>query len=53
LHIRNGLGRTDCGEEVDEPIPDCPNGLGNLIVGYNEPCKGLPGCEADAPSNPA
>ena len=20
----------------DEPIPDCPNGLGNLIVGYNE-----------------
>jgi hypothetical protein len=32
----NGLGRTDCGPE-DEPIPDCPNGLGNLIVGYNEP----------------
>jgi hypothetical protein len=37
LHIRNGLGRTDCGEQTGEPIPDCPNGLGNLIVGYNEP----------------
>jgi hypothetical protein len=36
LHIVNGLGRTDCGSE-EEPIPDCPNGLGNLIVGYNEP----------------
>jgi hypothetical protein len=36
LHIVNGLGRTDCGTE-EEPIPDCPNGLGNLIVGYNEP----------------
>jgi hypothetical protein len=36
LHIVNGLGRTDCGSE-DNPIPDCPNGLGNLIVGYNEP----------------
>ncbi len=35
LHIVNGLGQTDCGPE-DEPIPDCPNGLGNLIVGYNE-----------------
>jgi trimeric autotransporter adhesin len=35
LHIRNGLGHTDCGTE-DEPIPDCPNKLGNLIVGYNE-----------------
>jgi hypothetical protein len=35
LHIVNGLGRTDCGTEED-PIPDCPNGLGNLIVGYNE-----------------
>jgi hypothetical protein len=35
LHIVNGLGRTDCGTE-EEPIPDCPNGLGNLIVGYNE-----------------
>jgi DNA repair exonuclease SbcCD ATPase subunit len=28
LHIVNGLGQTDCG-----PVPDCPNGLGNLIVG--------------------
>jgi hypothetical protein len=36
LHIVNGLGRTDCGSE-EKPIPDCPNGLGNLIVGYNEP----------------
>jgi hypothetical protein len=35
LRIVNGLGRTDCGSE-EEPIPDCPNGLGNLIVGYNE-----------------
>jgi hypothetical protein len=37
LHIVNGLGSTDCGELVGQPIPDCPNGLGNLIVGYNEP----------------
>jgi hypothetical protein len=36
LRIVNGLGRTDCGTE-EEPIPACPNGLGNLIVGYNEP----------------
>jgi hypothetical protein len=36
LHIVNGLGQTDCGEEAGEPIPDCPNGVGNLIVGYNE-----------------
>jgi hypothetical protein len=35
LHIVNGLGSTDC--EDPDPIPDCPNGLGNLIVGYNEP----------------
>jgi hypothetical protein len=35
LHIVNGLGSTGCGTE-EEPIPDCPNGLGNLIVGYNE-----------------
>jgi hypothetical protein len=32
LHIVNGLGQTACGTE-EEPIPDCPNGLGNLIVG--------------------
>jgi hypothetical protein len=36
LHIVNGLGQTGCGSE-EEPIPDCPNGLGNLIVEYNEP----------------
>jgi hypothetical protein len=36
LHIVNSLGQTGCGSE-EEPIPDCPNGLGNLIVGYNEP----------------
>jgi trimeric autotransporter adhesin len=36
LHLVNGLGQTDCGS-VEEPISDCPNGLGNLIVGYNEP----------------
>jgi hypothetical protein len=36
LHIVNGLGGTDCRDEQDEEIPDCPNGLGNLIVGYNE-----------------
>jgi hypothetical protein len=35
LHIINGLEQTGCGPE-DNPIPDCPNGLGNLIVGYNE-----------------
>jgi hypothetical protein len=50
LHIVNGLGRTDCGTE-EEPISDCPNGLGNLIVGYNELRKELPGCESD-PTNP-
>jgi hypothetical protein len=37
LHIVNGLGSTDCRDEQFELIPDCPNGLGNLIVGYNEP----------------
>jgi hypothetical protein len=36
LRIVNGLGRTNCGPLFD-PIPGCPNGLGNLIVGYNEP----------------
>jgi hypothetical protein len=35
LRIINGLGRTDCGTE-DTPLEDCPNGLGNLIVGYDE-----------------
>jgi hypothetical protein len=37
LHIRNGLGRTECADAEGNPIPDCPNGLGNVIVGYNEP----------------
>jgi trimeric autotransporter adhesin len=37
LHIVNGLGSTDCSDEQRHPMPDCPNGLGNLIVGYNEP----------------
>jgi hypothetical protein len=36
LRLVNGLGSTDCTVELDEPMPDCPNGLGNLIVGYNE-----------------
>jgi hypothetical protein len=35
LRIVNGLGRTDC--IGGQSFPDCPNGLGNLIVGYNEP----------------
>jgi trimeric autotransporter adhesin len=35
LRIVNGLGSTNCGDPADL-IPDCPNGLGNLIVGYNE-----------------
>jgi hypothetical protein len=36
LRIVNGLGSTDCTDNDGNPIPDCPNGLGNLIVGYNE-----------------
>jgi hypothetical protein len=44
LHLVNGLSRTDCTGAQGEPIPDCPNGLGNLIVGYNEP-------RPDAPEN--
>jgi hypothetical protein len=37
VHIRNGLGETD-GVEDGSPIsnPGVTNGLGNLIVGYNE-----------------
>jgi hypothetical protein len=35
LHIVNGLGETGC-RPFNAPIPGCPNGLGNLIVGYNE-----------------
>jgi hypothetical protein len=34
--IVNGLGSTDCEDERGNQIPYCPNGLGNLIVGYNE-----------------
>jgi hypothetical protein len=37
LHIRNGMGSTDCTDAQGNPIPNCPNGRGNLIVGYNEP----------------
>jgi hypothetical protein len=39
LHIVNGLGQTSCplDPETGDPLPGCPNGLGNLIVGYNEP----------------
>jgi Grass antifreeze beta roll len=37
LHIVNGLGSIDCTDGEGNEIPDCPNGLGNLIVGYNEP----------------
>jgi hypothetical protein len=47
LHIVNGLGQTGCGTE-EEPIPDCPNGLGNLIVGYNE-LRDLSGCDPEDP----
>jgi hypothetical protein len=37
LHLVNGLGSMDCFEsDQGEEIPNCPNGLGNLIVGYNE-----------------
>ena len=36
LRIVNGLGSTDCTDAQGNPIPNCPNGLGNLIVGYNE-----------------
>lgn len=37
LRVVNGLGRTGCRDEQGNPIANCPNGLGNLIVGYNEP----------------
>jgi Grass antifreeze beta roll len=37
VRIVNGLGSTDCLDEQFQPIPDCPHGRGNLIVGYNEP----------------
>jgi hypothetical protein len=40
LHIVNGLGITSCTTDQGFPVPDCPNGLGNLIVGYNDPRDG-------------
>jgi hypothetical protein len=40
LHIVNGLGSTDCFADEGNEIPNCPNSLGNLIVGYNEPREG-------------
>jgi hypothetical protein len=40
LHIVNGLGVTSCTTDQGFPVPDCPNGLGNLIVGYNDPRDG-------------
>jgi hypothetical protein len=36
LRIVNGLGRTTCSDDQGNPLPNCPNGLGNLIVGYND-----------------
>lgn len=40
LRIVNGLQQTECNTFDPEgnpiPIPGCPNGVGNLIVGYNE-----------------
>jgi hypothetical protein len=44
LRIVNGLGSTSCTDAQFKPIPNCPNGLGNLIVGYNE--LRLPGDES-------
>ena len=44
LRIVNGLGSTSCTDAQGNPIPNCPNGLGNLIVGYNEPRQGDPTC---------
>jgi hypothetical protein len=42
LHLRSGLGATDGNPSVSMPMEapepaDATNGLGNLIVGYNEP----------------
>jgi hypothetical protein len=44
LHLVNGLGSTDCLDAQGEPIPDCPKGVGNLIVGYNELRVDDPSC---------
>ncbi|MGH8063935.1 MAG: hypothetical protein ACRERE_01605 [Candidatus Entotheonellia bacterium] len=47
LQIVNGVGQTSCEDNLGNPIPGCPNGLGNLLVGYNEPrdpsFPGVPG----------
>jgi hypothetical protein len=58
LHLVNGLNSTDCtnpppseDEPGSVPIPDCPNGLGNLIVGYNELRADEARCGED-PSDP-
>jgi hypothetical protein len=47
LRIVNGLGRTDCTDEQGYQIPECPNGVGNLIVGYNELRAITPDCEPE------
>ena len=56
LRIVNGLGSTHCLDTQGRPIPNCPNGLGNLIVGYNESRQNIVGigvgrvlCEPDRP----
>jgi hypothetical protein len=56
LRVVNGLGSTNCLDAQGLPIPNCPNGLGNLIVGYNESRQELvaPGvgpvlCEPERP----
>jgi hypothetical protein len=36
VRIVNGRDSSDCTDEDGAPMPNCPNGLGNLIVGYNE-----------------
>jgi hypothetical protein len=41
LRLVNVLGVTNCIDAQGFPIPACPNGLGNLIVGYNEPRNDL------------
>jgi hypothetical protein len=47
LHLVNGLGSTDCTDDAGDPIPDCLNGAGNLIVGYNETRIDDPGCPSE------
>ncbi len=36
LHVRNGLGSTDGSDDLGNPTNTEVNGLGNLIVGYDE-----------------